>query len=102
WPRCAQSTGQRGVRISGSSQVIGCHAKSPGDGTEIHLCLEVRSKETPAIEEVLLLMYQSQRVVVHQDDFDIDDLFHVGHQFRDVHQQAAVGGETGHCACGVG
>ncbi|MNC10487.1 hypothetical protein D3C75_581380 [compost metagenome] len=45
-------------------------------------------------------MYQSQRLVVQQDNFHIQVMFGSGRHFLNIHHDAAIAGKTQHFAIG--
>ncbi|VUC70088.1 Uncharacterised protein [Salmonella sp. NCTC 11881] len=63
----------------GSASLFKSQVSRPKPGGNLHKVDASRigrRKNALFIEQTLLLMYQSQRVVIHQDDFHIQLVFH--------------------------
>ena len=62
---------QRRVGIFFGVQIAGVQAKTSGNLHEVDHPRIGRRKHALLVEQALLLVYQAQRLVVHQNDFDV-------------------------------
>ena len=93
---------QRCLWIRFVIQIAGFEAKPGGYLHKVNHPRICRRKNALLIEQTLLLIHQTQRFVIHQDDFNIQLIFAGRRHFLNIHHQATVAGEAQHLFVRVG
>src|SRR5581483_8818920 len=93
-PGTAQYLGKGFGRIGGLPQIERAQAEAARDGGEVRAFCETAGVVASAVKELLLLAHHAQVRVVEQNNFHLGVFFRSRGEFLDIHQQAAVAGET--------
>ena len=101
-PRARHSFTQRRLRILRFVQIAAAHSEAFSDFDKTDHAWIGRFKHVLLIEQALLLMHQAQRLVVHQDHFDVQAVFGGSGHLLNIHHQTAVAGEADNLAIRLG